>query len=148
MTPTNKPGEVGVPERWEIGSDPLTVCCPRGALFLCYHPKDAEIAVLEHNALLDAYRARGEEIEELDESATYLSKVRDDQRELIDALRSDLARAVADAKGLRERLEATLGVYVELVNSGDAGNWNPETEEHVIAARAALKSAPPATKET
>lgn len=39
----------------------------------------------------------------------------------------------------REVLEALLSHYVSLVNSGDAGNWNPETEPEVIAARAELK---------
>ena len=34
--------------------------------------------------------------------------------------------------------EALLHRYVELVNSGDAGNWNPETEDVVIESRRAL----------
>ena len=39
---------------------------------------------------------------------------------------------------LREVLQALLKRYVELVNSGDAGNWDPEAELEVIAARQAL----------
>lgn len=40
---------------------------------------------------------------------------------------------------LRPALEALLKHYVDGVNSGDGGNWNPEEEPVVIAARAALK---------
>lgn len=42
---------------------------------------------------------------------------------------------------LREALEGLLNHYVELVLSGDAGFWDPEKEDEVIAARAALKEA-------
>ena len=39
---------------------------------------------------------------------------------------------------MREALTGVLDRYVGLVNSGDAGNWDPETEDVVIKARAAL----------
>jgi len=39
----------------------------------------------------------------------------------------------------KDALERLLGRYVSMVNSGDCGNWDPETEEEVIEARAALK---------
>lgn len=39
---------------------------------------------------------------------------------------------------LRKALADLLDHYTELVNCGDCGNWNPETEAEVIAARAAL----------
>ena len=35
-------------------------------------------------------------------------------------------------------LHALLERYTDLVNCGDCGNWNPEREDQVIAARAAL----------
>lgn len=35
-------------------------------------------------------------------------------------------------------LEALLEHYVALINSGDAGRWDPETEASVIGARAAI----------
>lgn len=38
-------------------------------------------------------------------------------------------------------LRAILKKYVDLANSGDAGNWDPELEEEVIAARAAIAKA-------
>lgn len=38
----------------------------------------------------------------------------------------------------REALEGLLLRYNALVNSGDCGNWNPEGDDDVIAARAAL----------
>lgn len=39
---------------------------------------------------------------------------------------------------LRKALHDLLDHYVKLVNSGDAGNWDPEKEKVVIQARAAL----------
>lgn len=38
-----------------------------------------------------------------------------------------------------EALQALLTRYTNLINSGDAGFWDPETEQVVIDARAALK---------
>lgn len=60
----------------------------------------------------------------------------------------DRSRADERAKAIRiEQLEAalreTLRKWVELVESGDAGHWDPEKEPHVIAARAALAAADP-----
>lgn len=49
-------------------------------------------------------------------------------------LKAGCSYAVTTADALR----GILNRYVGLVNSGDAGNWNPETEPEVIAARAAL----------
>lgn len=43
---------------------------------------------------------------------------------------------------LREALTALLNHYTSLVNSGDAGNWDPESEPVVIDARTALASQP------
>jgi predicted nuclease with TOPRIM domain len=39
---------------------------------------------------------------------------------------------------LEAALRGLLTAHVELVNSGDCGNWDPEVEVEVIAARAAL----------
>jgi hypothetical protein len=39
---------------------------------------------------------------------------------------------------LRQAAENFLRSYLELVNSGDCGNWDPETEAEVIALRQAL----------
>ena len=41
---------------------------------------------------------------------------------------------------LKAALAALLQQYVDLVNCGDCGKWNPETEPVVINARAALKA--------
>lgn len=51
--------------------------------------------------------------------------------EPVEDLTGDLCKAL---DGLLER-------YVELINSGDAGFWDPEKEKEVIAARAALAKA-------
>lgn len=39
---------------------------------------------------------------------------------------------------LQAALQATLDSYTELVNCGDCGNWDCETEQHVIQARSLL----------
>lgn len=50
-------------------------------------------------------------------------------------------RAMCAAPELLASLRAMLHRYLELVNSGDAGHWNPEGDDCVIAARAALLKA-------
>ncbi|MGQ0595816.1 hypothetical protein [Aquabacterium sp.] len=45
---------------------------------------------------------------------------------------------------LTQALRALLDRYTMLVNSGDAGNWDPEEEPEVIAARAVLSATQPA----
>lgn len=39
---------------------------------------------------------------------------------------------------LLEALENVLRRYTDLINSGDAGNWDPEEEDEVKSARAAI----------
>ena len=41
-------------------------------------------------------------------------------------------------KGVYKALEDLLDHYLQLVNSGDAGFWNPEIEEQVINTRKVL----------
>jgi hypothetical protein len=49
---------------------------------------------------------------------------------------------VFELRGQRDELlnasKEFLDRYVTLINSGDCGNWNPETEDVVIAMRAAI----------
>lgn len=52
-----------------------------------------------------------------------------------------LVRACNVRPTLVKALEGLLDHYVQLVNSGDAGNWDPEKEPVVIAARHALRLA-------
>jgi ribosomal protein L16/L10AE len=53
-----------------------------------------------------------------------------------------LCQEAADVNdALVAALEGTLGKWVALVESGDAGFWNAEEEEHVKASRAALAKA-------
>jgi hypothetical protein len=61
----------------------------------------------------------------------------------------ECAKAAISAMGvsdevvrLREALAALLDRYTILVNSGDAGFWDPEEEDEVKLARQALNSAP------
>ena len=55
------------------------------------------------------------------------------------------ARSIAHTLNTYDALlEALVGMtehYCDLINSGDAGNWNPENEIPVIASREALKAA-------
>jgi hypothetical protein len=51
------------------------------------------------------------------------------------------ARLIAAAPDLLAALQAMLERYTALVNSGDAGNWDPEIEDAVVDARAAIKKA-------
>ena len=54
------------------------------------------------------------------------------------------AKLVTAAPELLDALKSLLDRYVGLVISGDAGNWDAETEDEVIAARAAIAKAAPA----
>lgn len=51
------------------------------------------------------------------------------------------AKAEAQLAQMRKALDGILNRYTRLVNSGDAGFWDPEEEPEVIAARLALSSA-------
>jgi hypothetical protein len=51
------------------------------------------------------------------------------------------ARLIAAAPSLISALHEILNHYTALINSGDAGNWEPEREPQVIAARAAIQLA-------
>ena len=51
------------------------------------------------------------------------------------------ARLIAAAPDLLTALENLLHIHVALVESGDAGNWDAETETEVIDARAAIAKA-------
>lgn len=51
------------------------------------------------------------------------------------------ARLISAAPDMYEALKAFLKYYVGFVNSGDAGFWDPEKDEIVINARAALSKA-------
>lgn len=51
------------------------------------------------------------------------------------------ARLIASAPELYGALKVFVDEYVAMVNSGDCGFWNPEEEEKVRAARAALAKA-------
>lgn len=51
-----------------------------------------------------------------------------------------LDEAVSEIDLLRVALNGMLEHYVGLVNSGDAGHWDPEGEAVVVMARAALKN--------
>jgi hypothetical protein len=53
----------------------------------------------------------------------------------------DNAFLIAAAPDQNRALVDLLELYVSLVNSGDCGNWDPEKEPEVIAARAAIAKA-------
>lgn len=51
------------------------------------------------------------------------------------------ARLVCAAPKMLAALEGMLDMYTAMINSGDCGNWNPENDPEVIAAREAVKAA-------
>jgi len=51
------------------------------------------------------------------------------------------AKLISAAPELLDALQSLLDMYVDFINSGDAGNWNPEEEKEVIKARAAISKA-------
>jgi len=65
----------------------------------------------------------------------------DSQMTINDSDAELIVRCVNSHEALVEALQGMLDRYTGLVNSGDAGNWNPEDEPDVIKARAALQQA-------
>ena len=53
-------------------------------------------------------------------------------------LRTKLEEVTKERDGLRVALEKMTSLYTRMVNSGDAGFWNPEKEAEVILARSVL----------
>jgi len=62
-----------------------------------------------------------------------------DSNQTPEEMRAEIAELRAQLNKANTALSALLEMYVQLANSGDCGNWNPEEEDEVIAARAALK---------
>jgi hypothetical protein len=53
----------------------------------------------------------------------------------------DDADLIAASTKLLAALETFVAEYVRMIRSGDCGSWDPETEDKVIAARAAIAAA-------
>lgn len=97
-----------------------------------------------------AYAAAGHPLDthghihlEQDALAKYHGMLRTVQAEII-APYGDTVNAVdfiAAAPDCFEVLDALLEMYVDLANSGDCGNWDPEKMPEVISARAAIAKA-------
>ena len=52
-----------------------------------------------------------------------------------------IVKSVNNHEKLLDALMGLTEMYVEMVDSGDCGNWDPETDNEVIAAREAIKQA-------
>ncbi len=100
-----------------MSSDPITIEIARALLSL------AE-ARIQYRSL-----ASREHVIELESCVVIVKRLRDYQIDL---------RRKKDFKSLVEALEGILEKYVSLVNSGDAGFWNPEEVPEVIKARSVL----------
>ena len=51
------------------------------------------------------------------------------------------ASLIAAAPDIHEALEGMIDMYTALINSGDCGNWDPEEDKEVIAARKSITKA-------
>lgn len=71
---------------------------------------------------------------------SYIAKTcGDDEQDAADAQRLVNGWNALPLVAVAEKaLADLLNMYVGLVNSGDAGNWDPETEPEIIQSRAAL----------
>ena len=68
-----------------------------------------------------------------------LTQLRRIERAISSAFGDELSSRLAEEnKRLREALLSMTELYCDLINSGDAGNWNPEDDQPVISARLAL----------
>lgn len=56
----------------------------------------------------------------------------------VDAACNTIDRLVAERALLLAALKAVTDKYADLVNSGDCGFWNPESEPEIIMARVAI----------
>ena len=82
-------------------------------------------------------------LEAMEGAANYIHAMEaEDWAEMSVAIRRAIDALTNHTAAMKEALEGLLNRYVGLVNSGDAGFWNPEEEDEVKAARAALSSAP------
>ncbi len=80
------------------------------------------------------------DVEEVSDAGFSVATVWADVDELEDCAGAN-AHLIAAAPDLLNALRAFLDRYTALVNCGDCGNWDPETEDFVIQARAALAKA-------
>lgn len=62
------------------------------------------------------------------------------EQKIIERLTEELEIALSINKDLNAALRNITERYCDLVNSGDAGHWNPEKEKEVIAARKAMET--------
>ncbi len=93
-----------------------------------------EAAIQEHD---DAHAALGEVLHQSGDTGP--------KHSALAACASIAADVDADIARLTSSLRGLLELYTDLVNCGDCGNWDPEREDQVIAARAALADIAKAT---
>lgn len=67
--------------------------------------------------------------------------VTEDSQTALEAKQAKVAALLSAAPDLLAALKATLEIHVDMANSGDCGFWDPEDEEHVKQARAAISKA-------
>lgn len=86
------------------------------------------------------YTINGADGELIANNASYYSSapIDDDAAYIVECVNSH-ASLVEEVERLREALTTFVDEYVEMVNSGDCGFWDPEKEDKVVAARKALE---------
>ena len=65
-------------------------------------------------------------------------KVLGEIKDLLVTKNETITKQADQIKMLRDALGGVTNMWCELVKSGDAGRWDPETDKPVIAARKAL----------
>ena len=106
--------------------------------------KELELALFaENQKRQDVERQLAEAIAARDESQRALQHVRDQMQHAVelttkDAFRRGVESELENSEALLASLELMTEHYTSLINSGDAGHWNPEDESEVIQARKAI----------
>ena len=114
------------------GTDFQVIAHLDGEHYLIAHPNGPAICDGDWLGVIDAHQGDSSYVAKLKRLA--VEKFREWARPIL--MRSEADKE--ERERMRAALDGLLERYVSLVNSGDGGSWNPETEAEVIAARAAI----------
>jgi hypothetical protein len=95
----------------------------------------------EFGTLLDRYAHTIEELDAWSHESHRVDELNAAVNDARTALDARLAALVAEREALAKAGERMIAMYAQLANSGDAGFWDPEEVDEVIALRAAIRAA-------